>query len=63
MNLRDAIRYVRQRGGTVTAPRRTGEVLFRHPGLKRRVRHHARRKDASRALRVWMRRIKQKGCR
>ena len=55
-NLRDAIRIWCRCGGSVEAPRRTGEVLFRHPDIGR-VRVNGRRKDTPRRLLTMLRRL------
>ena len=57
MNLRDAITKAKALGATVTRPRKTGEILFRHPAVRKRVRHNGRRKCASKCLRCWLKKI------
>lgn len=42
-------------GGQVERPKRTGEVIYRHPLMKKTVRGNARRKDAGRALVIFVR--------
>jgi len=54
--LRQACRIARALGVEVRQPRRTGELLFVHP-VGGRVRHNARRKDASRALMLLLRKV------
>jgi hypothetical protein len=54
-SLRDALRRAQALGGQVCLPRGTGEVKVRFPGLGT-VTHNNRRKDASRALCVLLRR-------
>ncbi len=53
-NLRDVLRRARELGGTVRWPRGTGEVKVEFAGIGS-VKHNARRKDASRALQVLVR--------
>jgi len=55
-SLSSALRISRKLGVRVSRPRRTGELLFVHPDGGR-VRHSANRKDASRALTVFLRRV------
>lgn len=55
-NLRDAIKPWRALGGTVSKPRRTGEILFHHP-LVGTVRANCRRKDCPRELVVKLRKL------
>lgn len=55
LSLGDGVRIAPALGVDVRKPTRTGEILFSHP-LHGTVRHSARRKDASRALVVLLRR-------
>lgn len=50
MNRRDLDRILMQLGGGIEYPRRTGDVLYRHPLVAQPARANARRKDASRHL-------------
>lgn len=50
INRRDLDRILLRLGGTIEFPRRTGDVLYRHPLLPHPARANARRKDASRHL-------------
>lgn len=50
MNLLDAIRVARQRGCEVRPKRRTGEIVFSHPGIPQRAVVNGRRKDSPRHL-------------
>jgi hypothetical protein len=50
MNLRTFDRIWREIGGTVEIAYRTGEAVYAHPKLDRRVRINSRRKDTPRIL-------------
>ncbi len=50
INRRELDRILIDLGGAVGFPRRTGDVLYRHPLLAQPARANARRKDASRHL-------------
>ncbi|MFO1077999.1 MAG: hypothetical protein U1E73_09795 [Planctomycetota bacterium] len=57
-NLREAKRLWQLAGGTLSHPRRTGEVLFSHPAVGS-VRVNNRRKDSSRELVTRLRRLQE----
>jgi hypothetical protein len=57
-NLRDAKRLWILAGGTLSHPRRTGEILFRHP-MVGSVRVNNRRKDSPRELVARLRRLQE----
>ena len=48
MNRLNLDRILKQFGGDVITQRRTGEIVYTHPNMTRRVRGNGRRKDASR---------------
>ena len=50
INRRELDQILVDLGGAVEFPRRTGDVLYRHPLLAQPARANARRKDASRHL-------------
>lgn len=56
LSMRDAIRLWKQSGGTVEVAYRTGEYVFAHPSAQR-FRANCRRKDATRSVIKWLRRI------
>jgi hypothetical protein len=58
-SLREALRRARDLGAEVKDCRRTGEVRVRFAGIGA-VKHNARRKDASRALCLLLRRAQAK---
>jgi len=58
MNLLEAVRRFRAAGGTVTIPRRTGELVFSYPQKTTRTcRVNGRRKDVGKALERYLRRL------
>jgi hypothetical protein len=57
MNLREAVAEFRRLGGTVEKVHGTGEIVFKHPLLPRRVRVNERRKDATGDARWAVRRL------
>lgn len=59
MNLREAIQLFQERGGTVDVKRRHGEYVCKHPNLTKPVLVNLRRKDATRALLVAIKRASQ----
>jgi hypothetical protein len=61
MSLRKAIKIARQLGLDIWTPRRTGEICFRDR-QHGTVRHNCRRDDASRALRLLLRRSWESKC-
>jgi hypothetical protein len=50
MNRRELDSIILDLGGTIEYPRRTGDVLYRHPAVAHPVRVNNRRKDSTRAL-------------
>jgi hypothetical protein len=62
MNRRDLDRILLRLGGSIEFPRRTGEVLYRHPLMAKRARANARRKDASRHLVHFVREVLGQVC-
>lgn len=57
-NLRDALRFARLLGCSIHRPRRTGEVVLSHPALPNTcLRVCGHRKDTSRCLTHWLRRL------
>lgn len=58
MSLADAIRLARQLGCDIHQPIRNGELRFSYEGRKN-MNVNGRRKDASRALVSWLRKIAQ----
>jgi hypothetical protein len=58
MSLRAAVRRARELGATVTTNQGTGELRVRFSGLPP-VNHNARRKDASRALLLLIRKAEE----
>jgi hypothetical protein len=50
LSLREAVRLWEALGGTALMVRRTGELRFTHPAVRRSILHNARRKDASQRL-------------
>lgn len=59
MSLLDVLRLLRQLGATVAPVRRTGEVRVSHPAVIKSVRVNARRKEPSRALTVFLKRVQE----
>jgi hypothetical protein len=59
MKLIEAERLASSLGCDVRCVRKTGEMRFRHPLMKKSMLVNARRKDASVHLRVWMKRLKE----
>ncbi len=51
----DAVRVAERFGCVVLQPRRTGEFVFSHPLMTKKVRINSRRKDSPRQLVVWLR--------
>lgn len=50
MNRRELDTIIRELGGTIEYPRRTGDAIYRHPAFPRPVRVNNRRKDSTRAV-------------
>lgn len=61
MNLSAATREWLAAGGTVEPVRRTGEVVYCHASLSRRIRVNGRRKDAPRLLTTALRQLEKRG--
>lgn len=57
MNLKNLEKAARRLGVTIERPRGTGEVRFSHPMMEKSVKQNARRKDATREVIVWMKRL------
>jgi len=56
---REAVAYARELGARVQDVRRTGEIRLSHPLIGQRVTVNNRRKDASRALTSWIKRVRR----
>ena len=54
MNLREAIKAAQELGCTVKVAHRTGELVFSHPRVPKRVRTNLRRKDTPYTLTTFL---------
>ena len=57
LSLLEAERKVKELGGDADIARRTGEILFSHPRMPRRVRQNSRRKDISHKVCAWIKKL------